>query len=201
MPATDPRVDAYIDKQAAFAQPILRHLRAVVHAACPDAAEAMKWGMPFITYNSKNLCNMAGFKAHVAFGFWHDGVAKEVLADSGSEAAMGQFGRITALSDLPDDAVIAALVAKAMALIDAGKKPRQNAKPRAPLEIVAEFQSAIDANAEAANVWAGFAPGKVRDYAEWISEAKRPETRAKRIAQAVEWIAEGKERHWKYKSG
>lgn len=200
MATADPRVDAYIDTRADFARPILLHLRGLVHTACPDGTEAIKWSMPFFSYNGQNLCNMAGFKAHVAFGFWHDLVAQQAKADGGVAEAMGQFGRIAALEDLPPDSVITDLIARAMALIDAGEKPRQNAKPRAPLEIVPEFQAAIDANAAAAKVWAAFTPGKIRDYAEWIGEAKRPETRDKRIVQAVEWIAEGKDRNWKYKS-
>lgn len=127
--AADPRVDAYIAKQADFARPILAHLRMLVHAASPDIGEAVKWGMPFFTYRERNLCNMAGFQRHVAFGFWHDKVAR----DGASDEAMGQFGRIASLSDLPTDADIAALLAKAMALIDAGDKPRAGAREaRAP---------------------------------------------------------------------
>jgi len=197
--STDPRVDAYIAKKADFAQVILIHLRSLVHATCPNAEEAIKWSMPFFTYRGQNLCNMAGFKAHVAFGFWHDKVAGDAM-EVGGEGAMGQMGRIASLSDLPPDAEIAALIRKGMALIDAGEKPRQDVKPRADQPIAPEFQAAIDANPTAAAVWASFTPGKIRDYAEWINDAKRAETRDKRIAQAVAWIAEGKDRNWKYKN-
>ncbi|AMK22295.1 MULTISPECIES: YdeI/OmpD-associated family protein [unclassified Sphingobium] len=193
--AGDPRIDAYIAKQADFARPILTHLRALIHAASPDIVEAVKWGMPFFTYRDRNLCNMAGFQRHVAFGFWHDKVERE----SASEEAMGQFGRIASLSDLPADADIAALLAKAMALIDAGDKPRSSLKaPRAPLPLHPDFAAAIDANPAAAAIWAKFPPGKTRDYCEWINDARTDATRDKRITQAVEWIAEGKGRNWKY---
>lgn len=193
--AADPRVDAYIAKQADFARPILAHLRMLVHAASPDIGEAVKWGMPFFTYRERNLCNMAGFQRHVAFGFWHDKVAR----DGASDEAMGQFGRIASLSDLPADAAIAALLAKAMALIDAGDKPRTGVREaRAPLPQHPAFAAAIGADPAAAAVWASFPPGKIRDYCEWINDAKTDATRDKRIAQAVEWIAEGKSRNWKY---
>lgn len=190
----DPRIDAYIGARADFARPILSHLRARIHAASPDIGEAVKWGMPFFTYRGQNLCSMAAFKGHAAFGFWHDKVGEL----GGSSDAMGQFGRLTSLADLPDDAVIAELLAKAMALIDAGEKPRANALPRAPLPVPDDLSAAITANPAAASVWAAFTPGKVRDYVEWIIEARQPATRSRRIVQAVEWIAAGKGRNWKY---
>jgi uncharacterized protein YdeI (YjbR/CyaY-like superfamily) len=190
----DPRIDAYIAARADFARPILAHLRARIHAASPDIGEAVKWGMPFFTYRGQNLCSMAAFKGHAAFGFWHDKVGEE----GGSSDAMGQFGRLASLADLPDDAVIADLLAKAMALIDAGDKPRANAQHRAPLPVPDDLQAGIAADPAAASVWAAFTPGKVRDYVEWIIEAKQPATRARRIVQAVEWIAQGKGRNWKY---
>lgn len=126
----DPRIDAYVARQADFARPILTHIRALVHATVPEAGEAIKWGMPFFTYKDQNLCSMAAFKGHAAFGFWHDKVGR----DDARQGAMGQFGKITRLSDLPSDAEIAALLAQAVALIDAGDRPRTSTKePRAPL--------------------------------------------------------------------
>lgn len=197
MATTDPRVDAYIEKKAAFAQPILWHIRALMHAASPDVGEAIKWSMPFFTYKGQNVANMAAFKAHAAFGFWHDKVAREGASDD----AMGQFGKIASLADLPPDTEIAALIAQAIALIDAGDRPRTGPKAAKPaLPIHPAFQAALDANAAATAVWTKFPPGKVREYCEWISDAKTDATRDKRIAQAVEWIAEGKDRNWKYKN-
>lgn len=191
----DARIDAYIARQTDFARPILTHIRALVHATVREAGEAIKWGMPFFTYKDQNLCSMAAFKGHAAFGFWHDKVGR----DDARQGAMGQFGRITRLSDLPPDAEIAALLAQAMALIDAGDRPRAGSKePRAPLPVHPAFAEAIAADPAAAAVWAAFPPGKVRDYCEWINDAKSDSTRNKRMAQAVEWIAQGKGRNWKY---
>lgn len=175
-PACDPAVDAYIAARADFARPILLHLRDRVHAASPDIGEAIKWGMPFFTYRGKNLCNMAAFKAHAAFGFWQGG--EEAGGAGKSAEAMGQFGRLTSLADLPDDATLAELIAKATARIDAGPTVRP-IKPsaRARLPVPDDLQAAITADPAALTAWTAFAPGKIRDYVEWIMDAKQPATR------------------------
>jgi uncharacterized protein YdeI (YjbR/CyaY-like superfamily) len=195
--STDPRIDAYIARQADFARPILEHLRAAVHAACPEAEETLKWSMPHFLYKGRMLAGMAAFKAHATFGFWR---AKDVLGETGAERdAMGQFGRLTSVADLPPEDVLAALIRKAMALTDAGPRPaRPKAAPKPALETPRELESALDSNAAARATFDGFPAGSRREYVEWVAEAKRPETRDKRIAQAVEWMAEGKRRNWKY---
>ena len=195
--AKDPRIDAYIARQAEFARPILDHLRSAVHAACPQAEETMKWSMPHFLYKGQMLAGMAAFKAHATFGFWR---AKEVLGETGAERdAMGQFGRLGSVADLPPDEILHALVRKAMALTDAGTRPaRAKAAPKAELETPPDLSAALDANPAARATFDGFPPGGRREYVEWVAEAKRPETRDKRIAQAVEWMAEGKRRNWKY---
>lgn len=196
---SEPRVDAYIEKSAAFAQPILRHLRDRVNLWCPEAVEAIKWGIPAWVYRGELLCSMAAFKAHATFGFWR---GKDVTGEQSAELdAMGQFGRMTSLDDVPDDARLKALLEKAMALVDGGEKAKRVLKhPKPELAVPPEFRAALDTNPGAAAHFDRFAPGQRRDYLEWITEAKRPETRDKRIAQAVEWIADGKTRHWKYQN-
>ena len=192
----DPRIDDYISQAPPFAQPILTHIRAVVHAACPDAVETIKWGFPHFDYKKKLLGGMAAFKAHASFGLWRMGDK----APSRSEAeGMGQFGKLTSVADLPDDATLADFVRKAMAIIDAGPaapKPKKSSRPALPVpdELAAALAQAPAAQA----VFDGFSPTNRRDYCEWIGEAKRPETRAARVAQAILWLAEGKPRHWKY---
>lgn len=195
----DPRIDAYIARQADFARPILEHLRSAVHAACPDAEETLKWGMPHFLYQGQMLVGMAAFKAHATFGFWR---AKEVLGETSAERdAMGQFGRLTAVADLPPADVLHELIRKAMALTDAGARPaRPKPAPKPDLETPPELETALSANSAARATFDGFPPGCRREYVEWVVEAKRPETRDKRIAQAVEWMAEGKRRNWKYEN-
>lgn len=194
----DPRVDAYTARQADFARPILIALRERVHAACPDIEESIKWGAPAFMYKGKQLAMMAAFKAHATFSFRH---GRLVVDEQDKRVdAMGQFGRITSLADLPDPARFAAMVRKAARLIEEGVKPPADKTPKAPLETPADLRAALEGNAAAAAVFEGFSPGAKREYVDWVVEAKRPETRARRIAQAVEWMAEGKKRNWKYES-
>ena len=195
----DPRVDAYIASKDDFARPVLEHLRERIHAACPEAEETMKWSMPHFTYKGGMFAGMAAFKAHATFGFWR---GKEVVGDSEAASdAMGQFGRITSVDDLPDDETLDGLIRKAMSVFDAGPAPRKAKHPPKPApETPADVRAALDAEPKAAATFDAFPPSCRREYVEWVVEAKRPETRAKRIAQAVEWMAEGKRRNWKYEA-
>lgn len=195
--STDARIDVYIAGQADFARPILEHLRSAVHSACPEAEETLKWSMPHFLYKGQMLAGMAAFKAHATFGFWR---AKEVLGETGAgRDAMGQFGRLTSVADLPPDDVLRDLIRRAMALTDSGSRPaRAKAAPRQELDTPPELEAALSANPAARATFDAFPPGCRREYVDWVAEAKRPETRDKRIAQAVEWMAQGKKRNWKY---
>lgn len=195
----DPRIDAYIARQAEFARPILEHVRMVVHAASPEVEEAIKWGMPHFIYKGKQLAGMAAFKAHATFSFWKGTL---VTGELGRDGGMGQFGRLTSLTDLPDDSTLATLVRKAMDLTDQGvKRVRKAAAPRARAAAPDDFRKALEAEPGTAAIFDGFAASARREYVEWVIGAKRPETRARRIAQSVAWIAEGKKRNWKYEKG
>lgn len=195
---TDPRIDAYIARQADFARPILEHLRRILHSAGPELEETIKWSMPHFTYQGRIFAGMAAFKAHATFGLWQ---ARAVLGETGSERdAMGQFGRLTSVADLPPEDELAALIRRAAEVAGEGPKPRPKKAPKPELATPADLRAALDGEPKAAATFDGFPPGCRRDYVEWVVEAKRPETRAKRIAQAVLWMAEGKRRHWKYES-
>jgi hypothetical protein len=195
MGTRDPRVDAYIGKSPEYARPILMHLRDVVHAACPQVTEDIKWGAPHFLHHGM-LCSMAAFKAHACFGFWR---GKELFADGGQDGAMGQFGRLESVLDLPSKKSLAGLVKQAMALYEsAAPRPKKAVRPRPEAKPSPAFAAALAADRKARAAFAAFPPGQRREYVEWIDEAKREETRARRIAQAVEWIAQGKQRNWKY---
>ena len=198
MGTRDKRVDAYIAKSADFARPILEHIREVVHEGCPEVEETIKWGFPNFLHKGM-LCNMAAFKEHCAFGFWK---AKLVLdeADRRPDEAMGQLGRITRLADLPPRRKLVGYVKKARELNDAGVKVarRRTATPRAALEPPAELIAALKKNKKAKDSFEAFPPSHKREYIEWITEAKTDATRQRRLAQAIEWIADGKPRNWKY---
>jgi uncharacterized protein YdeI (YjbR/CyaY-like superfamily) len=200
MGKTDKRIDAYIAKAEPFAQPILRHIRELVHEACPDVVETMKWSMPHFDYMGV-MIGMAAFKKHAVMGFWKASLMKDkkLLENAASETSMGHLGRLTNLKDLPSDKVIKAYIKEAMELNEMGAKverpkPVKNQKVTVP----AYFKKAIEKNKAANKVFEEFSPSKKKDYVDWISEAKTDDTREKRMKAAVEWIAEGKGRNWKY---
>lgn len=194
-------VDAYIAKSADFAKPILTHLRELVHKACPDVVETIKWGMPSFEYKGI-LCGFASFKAHCSFGFWKASLMKDnelLLSNAKSEAAMGHLGKLTSLKDVPSDKRITAWIKDAMRLNDEGVKVEKK-KPvtQKELEIPGYFTKAVQKNKKAWKVFEAFSPSNKKEYVLWVDEAKTEDTRNKRLEQAIEWMAEGKPRNWKY---
>jgi len=196
MSRKDPRIDAYIAKAQPFARPILKHIRATVMSASPELEETLKWSHPSFMYHGI-VCGMAAFKQHVAFGFWK---GKLLLDTKGMpvDEAMGQFGRITKLADLPPRREIAGYVKKAMKLNEDGVVVKRETKPRQPIPMTAALKAALAKAPKASATWADLAPGHRREYLEWVTEAKTDATRDKRIATTIEWLSQGKRRNWKY---
>ena len=195
------QIDAYVAKSADFAKPILNHLRELVHKTCPDAEEKMKWSFPHFDYKNEMLCSMAAFKQHCSFGFWKAALMKDpvLLETAKSEAAMGHLGKITSLKDLPPDKKIIAWIKEAMKLNDERKKVVKT-KPvvKEKLAVPDYFTAAVKKNKKAWATFETFAPSAKKDYVEWVTDAKTEETKNKRLAQSIEWMAEGKRRNWKY---
>ena len=192
----DPRIDGYIAKSADFAKPILVHLREVVHAACPEVEEAWKWSSPHFQYRGM-LCHMAAFQQHCAFGFWKGSL---VVDGKGAAEARGQFGRLTGSDDLPPRKTLIGYIKKAMQLNEKGvKRPaRARARVQEALAVPTDLKAALQSNKAARATFDRFTPSHRREYVEWITEARTLETRTKRLETAVEWMAEGKPRNWKY---
>jgi uncharacterized protein YdeI (YjbR/CyaY-like superfamily) len=201
MPTKDPRIDAYIEQAADFAKPILKHIRRVVHTGCPQVEETVKWQNPTFVYKGL-LCGMAAFKQHCALMFWKGKLLFKVdkVLRSAQEEAMGQFGRITSLSDLPAENVLLGYVKEAARLNEEGVKVPSRSKPRVKqqLKVPDYLSAALKRNARALQTFEGFSPSHKREYVEWLTEAKRDETRQKRLETAMVWMAEGKPRNWKY---
>lgn len=198
MATRDPRIDAYIAKAPDFAKPILAHIRAVVHAACPAVVETMKWSAPHFYYREQMLCGMVAFKQHAAMNIWKASLIEGLGPDSGGDSR-GNLGRLTSLKDLPSKPQLSGYIKAAMKLNDAGitvKRPRTAPRPEAM--VPKSLAVALAKNKKAKTAFEAFPPGQRREYCEWIDEAKREETRAARVTQAVAWIAEGKTRNWKY---
>jgi uncharacterized protein YdeI (YjbR/CyaY-like superfamily) len=197
MASRDPRIDEYIAKAQPFAKPVLKHLRKLVHAACPGVEETMKWSFPHFQYKGI-LCSMAAFKEHGVFGFWNHSIMSE---DQKSADAMGQFGRLTSIDDLPAEKTLIGLIKKAAALNDAGVKPKRETKsPKTPLDPPDYMMAALRKNRKALATFEGFPPSQRREYVEWVVEGKADDTRQRRLETAIEWMAQGKGRNWKYEA-
>jgi uncharacterized protein YdeI (YjbR/CyaY-like superfamily) len=197
----DARIDLYISKSADFAKPILIHLRKLVHSACPDVEEKIKWGFPHFDYKGM-MCSMAAFKQHCAFTFWKAPLMKDktLIVNAESEAAMGHLGKITSLKDLPSDKKIISYIKEAMKLNEEGIKiPKKKPKTVNP-EIVTPdyFLKALKRSKTALVTFENFSLSHKREYIEWITEAKTEATRNKRMETTIKWLAEGKPRNWKY---
>jgi uncharacterized protein YdeI (YjbR/CyaY-like superfamily) len=201
----NPAVDAYIAKSQDFAQPILKRVRALMHKACPKIEESIKWGVPHFDYKGI-VAGMAAFKAHAAFGFWNSRLLKEKLAKDSAklfptsgDAAM--FGRkIRSIEDLPPDALLIKAIKAAVALNEAGVRPKRPLKKKPPVKPPAYLIAALRQNAKAKKTFEGFTPSQQREYVEWLTGAKQESTRERRLATTVAWLAEGKQLNWKYQN-
>lgn len=201
----DPRVDAYIDKAKPFAKPILNKLRSLIHQACPEVTETIKWGMPSFEYKGP-LCGMASFKEHAAFGFWKHPLIKdpdrllEKSKNNGGEA-MGNLGCLKTVSDIPPGNKMAGFIKQAVTLNELGiKLPSKPKTIKDPLPLHPDFKKALQKNRDAREIFNEFPPSQKREYIEWINDAKQDATRERRVKTAIEWIEDGKSRNWKYET-
>ena len=200
MKSTDPRVDAYIESAAPFARPILTMLREAVHAACPDVVETIKWRMPFFMLGERIFANMAAFKQHCRFEFWR---GRDVADDGRGAETMGPFGRIENVADLPSQRELVRSIKEAAVApppAPVRESPGRKKVARPALAVPDELATALRGHPGAAAFFEKLPPGHRREYIEWIVEAKREATRARRVAQTLAWLAEGKSRNWKYEA-
>lgn len=203
MATTDKRIDVYIEKSQPFAKPILNHIRAIVHKACPGVEETIKWGFPHFIYKDAILCSTASFKQHCAFGFWKASIMKdpEKILHIGEKASMGHLNKIESVKDLPSDKIFIAYIKQAAKLNEDGialpakKKATVSATS---IEVPDDVQKALKKNKKVSEVFFAFAPSHKKEYLQWINEAKTEPTRNKRIETMIEWLKEGKSRNWKY---
>lgn len=203
MATKDKRIDAYIAKAEPFAKPILTHIRALVHKACPDVEETMKWSFPHFGYKGSMMCSMASFKQHAVMGFWKATLMKDaakLTAMAQTEISMGHLGKLTSLKDLPSDKIILAYVKDAMRLneenikLPAKKKTTETKEVKVP----GFLKTALQKNGKAKSTFDAFSQSNKKEYVDWLNEAKTEVTREKRLKDAIEWMSEGKIRHWKY---
>lgn len=193
MSKKDPRIDRYIKNAQPFARPILIHLRSVVHHACSDVEETMKWRMPFFDYKG-TLCMMGSFKEHAVFGFWKG----TLLFGKESEGAMGHFGRLTSVEDLPTDKQLIGYIKRAAELNERGVQKKRTLRGTQKITVPPDLKAALGKNAKAKKTFENFSYSHKKEYVQWITDAKREETRKKRLKTAIQWLAQGKPQNWKY---
>jgi uncharacterized protein YdeI (YjbR/CyaY-like superfamily) len=194
MATKDPRIDAYIKRAQPFARPILQYLRKIVHSGCAQCEEMIKWRMPFFDCKGP-ICFMAAFKEHATFGFWKG----KLLFGDEDKGAMGHFGRLTSINDLPGEKKLTDLVRKAAELNERGiKRKRPRASANRKIVMPPGLRSALAKNSKARKTFEGFSYSHKKEYVQWITDAKRDETREKRLKTTVKWLAEGKPQNWKY---
>lgn len=194
-------VDQYIENAKPFAKPVLSHLRHLVHEVCTEVEEQIKWNFPHFVYKGEILCSMAAFKEHCVFGFWKASLMSEkmLMQHAREEKAMGHLGRISSLNDLPDDNALKSWIAEAMWLNENEIKVRKVSKKTGDIIIPDYLVDFLKNNGNAFSQFGSMSNACKREYVEWIDEAKRAETKEKRMNQALEWILQGKDRNWKYK--
>ncbi len=194
MAKKDPRVDAYIERAMPFARPILKHLRKIAHTGCPDVEETIKWKSPFFEHKGI-ICFMAAFKEHCVFGFWKGAL----IFGEKHKGAMGHFGRITSMQDLPDEKKLVGYVRKAAELNQAGvKKSRPRSRAKQKISVPSDLKVALQKRPKARKTFDDFSYSHKKEYVEWITDAKRDETRRRRLQTAIQWLAQGKPQNWKY---
>lgn len=196
MPGHNPAVDGYIAKSAEFARPILGKLRDIVHGACPEVEETLKWSAPSFTYQGI-LCGMAAFKAHCVFGFWKSELVEKAAGKEGA-TAIAACGRLTKVSDLPSKSTLTKCIKAGMRLNEEGTKVERPKKFKKDLVVPDYLKSALKKNKKALATFEKFSPSNQREYVEWLTDAKTEETRLRRLQTAIEWMSEGKPRNWKY---
>lgn len=203
MKNTSPAVDAYIAESADFAQPILKKTRRLFQQASPDIEETIKWRAPFFEYQGI-VGYMVAFKKHVGFGFWKAELMSDpekLFANEGNKEPTRL--KVSCLDDPPANKILEAYIKEAVEHNRKGVKiARSKAKRRdRELEIPDYFINAIRKNIQALATFEGFSHTNRREYVEWVAEAKRETTRERRLSTAVEWMAAGKPRNWKYMKG
>ena len=196
----DNRVDQYIAKAQPFARPILEHAREIIHKTCPDVIEVMKWSCPHFDYKGEILCAIAAFKEHAAIRMWKAPLLEDPKGLLKEDGSAGNFGKIHSVADMPSDKVLSQFLKQAMKLNEAGVKVEKNVvKKEIKTDAPDYFMKALKKNKAALKTYEAFSPGNKRDYIVWVTEAKSEATRDARLATAIEWMAEGKTRLWKYK--
>ena len=191
-------VDRYIRSSAVFARPVLRRLRTFFHRADPRISETIKWGVPHFEYQGI-LGSMAAFRKHVSVGFWKGGMIGDEAGvfESAGNRKMTML-RMRDVADVPSADLMLVYIRRAVALNERGMRIPARKRTAVRVAIPSFFSNALRANRKASDVFSRLSRSHQREYVDWLTEAKREETRQRRMATAIKWLSEGKPRNWKY---
>jgi uncharacterized protein YdeI (YjbR/CyaY-like superfamily) len=114
--------------------------------------------------------------------------------------AMGNFGQLKSMNDLPPDRIILGYIRQAVKLNSkAIKVPRRTRRTeKKALKVPKYFKDALVKNRMALKTFESFSYTNKKDYVDWMTEAKTEETRIKRLVNSIDWLSQGKIRNWKY---
>lgn len=201
MHRANPKIDEYIGSAPAFAQPVAAHLRFLLHTACPRVVETIKWGIPHFDCHGEMMCVFAAATRHCSFTFLKQEIMSDprLRANPGLPAQKRFLGKLTSLSDLPQDPELVAFIKEAMVLNEQGVKlPERESKGSKEVAVPEEFARRLNADSAARDVFEAKPQSFRKEYLLWIADAKTDTTRQKRIDTSLEWIAAGKGRFWQY---
>lgn len=193
-------VDNYIAKAPEFARPICEALRKLIHKAAPELRETIKWSSP--CFEGRGLiCGLGAFQKHVRLFFFKGAQVPDpdgVFAD-GEDNASGRSAKFFSLEEIPVKKLERLI--RAAAQLDAEGKVKPPPRARRPeLPMPKEFAATLKRSPKARTYFETLSPSCRREYVEWISAAKRDETRERRLAEAIEMLSEGRRRNEPYRA-
>lgn len=182
------QIDEYIAGKEAWARPFLTKLRQLVLTANPKMEQEWKWKAPAFTHHGI-VCLLWGFKAHVSLTFSDGNLLddpNQVFDDCGGNEHNRAL-KLRAGDTIPEKQIVA-WVKSACEINEKGLKPKaKQAAPKAKaVTVSADFDKALKKNKAVKEFFDSLSPSCKRAYTEWVDEAKREETKLKRIAKGIE---------------
>jgi len=190
-------VDEYIESTEKWRAELIR-LRKILRST--DLEETVKWGAPCYTCDGKNVVGLGAFKSYLGLWFFQGALLADkskvlINAQEGKTKALRQW-RFTSSKEI-NASLIKAYVNEAIELQRQGAaiKPDRGR----PVEVPPQLKRALAGNKTASRAFNALTPGKQREYADYISSAKREETRSKRLEKIIPMIAAGQGLHDRYR--
>lgn len=189
-------IEEYLEKLTDHKDTVLR-LRAILQQT--ELNETLKWGIPSYQINGKNVVGIGAFKSYAGLWFYNGSFLKDaskvlINAQEGKTKGLRQW-RFTSLDEL-DETLIMEYVLEAIQNQKEGKEVKAEKKP---LVIPNELREALAADLQLSEAFDELKLTTKREFAEYIQEAKREQTKADRLAKIIPMIKVGMGLNDKYK--